>query len=298
LYHPHNPNDSNDSSDGNPNDVYDSNDPQDLNSLRFTSTISLFFVFYMVVVIVAYATFPVAILNPCQDFIPASNCAGEQHLFVADTGTLHVLSIYIFGYTCHQNIFSLCNELKDNTQKRVNTVISTAIGSAFVVYVAIACAGYFAYGSSVSPDIISSYPQNALMAVSRVFIALLCAFSYPLQCHPCRTSINQTLFKTPTISHCVHVVMTLVLVLGSYGIAMSGVKLDQVLAVVGATGRDTLSHRSVSFIAPSFTYFLFSPSFLSPSLPLSRRSPSHSLPTSHRQHHHQLHFARPCLLPP
>jgi amino acid permease len=110
----------------------------------------------------------------------------------------------------------------------MNAIISTAVGSSFLVYLAVALGGYATYGSLVSADIITSYPQNALMSVSRVFIALLCAFSYPLQCNPCRNSINQTLFKSPTIGHWRHVLMTVVLVLGSYGIAMSGVKLDQV----------------------------------------------------------------------
>jgi amino acid permease len=35
------------------------------------------------------------------------------------TDTLKYMSVFVFSFTCHQNIFFVCNEIKDNTQVRV-----------------------------------------------------------------------------------------------------------------------------------------------------------------------------------
>jgi len=44
------------------------------------------------------------------------------------------LSLFLsLAFTCAQNIFSVYNELKENTQARLNTVICTSIGSAAAI---------------------------------------------------------------------------------------------------------------------------------------------------------------------
>jgi len=43
-------------------------------------------------------------------------------------------------HSCAQNLFPVYNELKDNTQKRMNQVIGTSIGSATLIYEVMALA--------------------------------------------------------------------------------------------------------------------------------------------------------------
>jgi amino acid permease len=47
-------------------------------------------------------------------------------------------------------LFPIFNELKSNTQQRMNIVIGTAIGSATLTYEVIAVFGYLTFGSHVS----------------------------------------------------------------------------------------------------------------------------------------------------
>lgn len=49
-------------------------------------------------------------------------------------------------------------------------------------------AGYYTYGTEVASDILVSYPQTKLLSAARIFISVLVAFSYPLQCLPSRAS--------------------------------------------------------------------------------------------------------------
>ena len=51
-----------------------------------------------------------------------------------------------------------------------------------------AVSGYFTYGAEVASDILVSYPQTNILSAARVFISLLVAFSYPLQCLPSRAA--------------------------------------------------------------------------------------------------------------
>lgn len=62
---------------------------------------------------------------------------------------MQVLTVFIFAFTCQQNIFSICDELKTPTMARVGKVIGTAIGSAWVVYIIAAVAGLLTYGDTV-----------------------------------------------------------------------------------------------------------------------------------------------------
>merc|ERR1712196_296584 len=71
----------------------------------------------------------------------------------------------------------------------VNQVIAYSIGVAFVLYLIVSFCGYATYGSLVQSDILKNYPRNALTSFARVFVALLVAFSYPLQQHPARRSV-------------------------------------------------------------------------------------------------------------
>lgn len=71
----------------------------------------------------------------------------------------------------------------------VNQVIGYSIGVAFVLYLIVSFCGYATYGSLVQSDILKNYPRNGLTSSARIFVALLVAFSYPLQQHPARRSV-------------------------------------------------------------------------------------------------------------
>ena len=51
------------------------------------------------------------------------------------------LTVFVFGFTCHQNIIPLANELQGVTQARIDAVSAASIGAACVVYFAVAVAG-------------------------------------------------------------------------------------------------------------------------------------------------------------
>ncbi len=181
--------------------------------------------------------------------------------------TISKLAIFIFAFTCHQNIFSICNELEDNKGKvgsipRPDAVIGISLSIAAVVYSIFALFGYLTYGDLVGSNILTSYPDDNLTNLSRIFITLLVTFSYPLQSHPMRICClsmwkkispqdESTLTRKYEFRYWT---LTFLIVMSSFGLAMATDDLGDALAVVGATGSTI-----ISYILPGLCYYYLFP---------------------------------------
>ncbi|KAH8079910.1 transmembrane amino acid transporter protein-domain-containing protein, partial [Filobasidium floriforme] len=152
-----------------------------MDSLRFTSQIALLSVVYLVIIVVGWWALGV----------PTGKKRGDVVLGRFGSSTLGSFPIQIFAYTCAQNIFACFNELKFNTQARMNKVITVSIGSAAITYEVLGIVGYLTFGQGVSSNVIAMYPwTSVIIAIGRLGIVLLSALSYPLQAHPCRACIH------------------------------------------------------------------------------------------------------------
>jgi len=154
-----------------------------LNSLRYTSVIALSAVVYLIVVVVW------GFYSERQGVI----AHGVVWWRWNPIGLLRVLPVFVFAFTCHQNIFAVYNELKQNTQPRLNQVIQIAIGVAGVVYMVLGVYGYLTFGPNVLPNIIMMYRTGLVVLLGQELLVILQLFSFPLQCHPCRACLEQVL---------------------------------------------------------------------------------------------------------
>ncbi|KAJ7656472.1 transmembrane amino acid transporter protein-domain-containing protein [Mycena polygramma] len=135
-----------------------------LNSLRHTSYVALFSVAYLVVIVITVYFHPL-------EGMPER---GEVRLIRFTPGFVSTFPVQVFAFTCSQNLFPIFNELKDNTQARMNAVIGGAIGSATLTYEVIAIFGYLTFGSTVGANIIAMYPSTSLfVAVGQLAIVVL-----------------------------------------------------------------------------------------------------------------------------
>lgn len=116
-------------------------------------------------------------------------CQGEIQAWNDASATLRNIAIFVFSFCCHQNIFPVVNEIKDRTQPRVDSVVTGAMCSAFLLYFVVAVEGYLTFGKLVSGDILLSYPETAPVTIMRLAIAVMVMLSYPLQLDPSRRSI-------------------------------------------------------------------------------------------------------------
>lgn len=269
-----------------------------LDSLKYTSFIALVSISYLVLLVV-YHFFEG----------DSGNQKGPVH-WVEWQGLRASLSsfpVIVFAYTCHQNVsdpdgmpcdgsiltlqqmFSILNELKETTPRRTTSVVTASIGSAALIYVLVAITGYLTFGDNVIGNIVAQYVPNITATIGRAAIVVLVMFSYPLQVHPCRASLDAVLKWRPVrrrdheltpaasshgspsrstllgskvpigrpsaqeMSEIRFAILTTFIIIMSYIVAMTVSSLDKVLAYVGSTGST-----AISFILPGLFYYKIS----------------------------------------
>lgn len=162
-----------------------------LDSLKYTSVVALFSVMYLICLVLEHYFFENN--GPAPEGI---------HLFgpISLKSTLVSFPIFVFSYTCHQNMFAIINELSHSDQdgsqtRQSNMIIRNAISISCSSYLLVGITGYLTFGESVNGNIISMYPKNSLLSLfGRLCIVIMVSLSYPLQCHPCRGSINHVIY--------------------------------------------------------------------------------------------------------
>ncbi|KAK3331448.1 transmembrane amino acid transporter protein-domain-containing protein [Apodospora peruviana] len=161
--------------------------PKRLDSLKYTSVVALVSIGYLVILVVYHFT------------VDSRDQRGDVHLITWEgpVAALSSLPVVIFAYTCHQNMFSILNEIKDNSPASIVAVIGGSIGSAASVYILVAITGYLTFGDNVQGNIVGMYPASIASTIAKAAIVILVTFSIPLQVHPCRASIDAVLRWRP-----------------------------------------------------------------------------------------------------
>lgn len=162
-----------------------------LDSLKYTSIVALFSVVYLICLVVTHFV--------ARD-IPVENVKIDWLGPVSVKSTLASFPIFVFAYTCHQNMFAIINELKPSEKqgsqtRQSNVIIRNAITTACISYLIVGISGYLTFGNYASGNIITMYPKDSILSlIGRLCIVIMVGLSYPLQCHPCRGSINHVIF--------------------------------------------------------------------------------------------------------
>lgn len=190
-------------------------------------------------------------------------------------------------------MFSILNEIRDNSPFKTTTVVLASNGTSAGIYILVAITGYLSFGSNIAGNIVAQYTPSVFSTIGRAAIVILVMFSYPLQVHPCRASVdavskwrpqrrNQEFTpasgspsrssllgngngngiggqkvpvrpKPEDMSELRFAIITTVIIILSYIVAMTVSSLDKVLAYVGSTGST-----SISFILPGLFYYKIS----------------------------------------
>lgn len=176
-----------------------------LDSLKFTSTLSLILIYSLAVGVILYAQ---GVFDACESHDDTHHyyhdgvvddgieqvCRGSTAIITDFDDTVKNLAIFVFSFTCHQNVFTITNELRSPTRRRVDSVIGIAISAALVLYMIVAIEGYRTYGSEVKGDILLNYPQTGLVTTMRIGIAIMVILSYPLQLDPSRRCLTSLVY--------------------------------------------------------------------------------------------------------
>lgn len=253
-----------------------------LDSLKVASVIALSFLAYIIVLVIVNFLF--------------GDVPGGTINWVAPTGGftgfLTSLPLVIFAFTCAHNMFSTLNELQADPISLTAGIVTTVMSIAGVLYAVVGLLGYLSFGNDVSDNIISMYPQSIWSTFGRFAIVVVVIFSYPLMLHPARASVSNIirawrlhrsgvpreaseedvpLVGADPLSQRItapgaatlhqtnfeHYIVTIVLLVSSFVLALSVRSLELVLSFVGSTGAT-----AISFILPGIFVYVLSNSGL------------------------------------
>jgi amino acid permease len=175
-------------------------------------------------------------------------------------------------------MFSILNEISDNSHFQTTSVVFASIGGAASIYILVAITGYLSFGNNIGGNIVGMYPASVSATIGRAAIVVLVMFSYPLQVHPCRASVDAVLKWRPArasngndvsphrfpllpranrapepMSDLRFAAITSTIIVLSFITSMTVTSLEAVLAYVGSTGST-----SISFILPGLFYYKIS----------------------------------------
>ena len=107
----------------------------DVDQLRHTSLLSLACVAGIALMVVAFALGRG--FEPCEAAAPG--CRGEVLGVVGDApAALRALPIFVFAFTCHQNIFSITNELREPSRERTLRLVSLTVCAGCLCFLVVA----------------------------------------------------------------------------------------------------------------------------------------------------------------
>ena len=143
-----------------------------LDSLKYTSVIALISIGYLIILVVAH-------------FIKGDTIReGGPIRYIHWAGVVPTLSsfpVIVFAYTCHQNVscphsihsqlicekmFSILNEISNNSHFRTTGVVLGSIGTACSIYILVAITGYLSFGNDVASNIVSMCKSHLLVMSS------------------------------------------------------------------------------------------------------------------------------------
>eukprot|EP00747_Dinoflagellata_sp_TGD_P070868 gnl/TRDRNA2_/TRDRNA2_156784_c0_seq1.p1 gnl/TRDRNA2_/TRDRNA2_156784_c0~~gnl/TRDRNA2_/TRDRNA2_156784_c0_seq1.p1 ORF type:complete len:473 (-),score=59.49 gnl/TRDRNA2_/TRDRNA2_156784_c0_seq1:287-1705(-) len=213
---------------------------QRLESLKVSSVVGNVGVAYIVVAVAIFASGKLDLEAPEQ---PASLLPPPETAHTSFAGMVQCIPIYIFAYTCVPNIPRLVIDLQDATMRRVDMMLAAAFGTCFLIFLALGWFGTEAFGASVNPNLLKSFPSQQgttgglVATVARIATVLNVVGCFPLYMHPARESLSQLLFqKAPgDLALPAWALVTAGLFLGSWGVAMTVDTLEVALSFVGAT---------------------------------------------------------------
>eukprot|EP00919_Chromeraceae_sp_WS-2016_P076518 GHVR01180784.1.p1 GENE.GHVR01180784.1~~GHVR01180784.1.p1 ORF type:complete len:448 (+),score=81.90 GHVR01180784.1:56-1399(+) len=221
--------------------------PKRIRSLRHTNWVSMACMAYLaLLIIIGYI---VKVIND-DESLPIEPLRKGP---LGGRAVLSKLPVFIFAFTCHQNILTVSNELKRRTLSRMNMVIISAMLVSSSCYLAPAMMGYAQFGDDTNVDILKNFGQGKLAFIAKFGISLSMVFSYPLQCHPARTSLRMCVFQNKVFDRAterqVLRVLTICIILLTYTIAAVITDLGVVFGIVGS-----VASNAICYLIPAVIY--------------------------------------------
>jgi len=166
---------------------------------------------------------------------------------------------FIFAYGCQQNVFTVANELKDASMKKMNKIGFMSVATGALVYLPLMLLPYMTFGSSIKGTYLANLTNDdgtvdIPVMIAYVLASLSVSISYVLLLQPVRCSLMSLIFganqPTGRKEKTYRIGLVVFLMLLSYVMAyILGDNLELPINIAGLLGGNTMC-----FVMPFLFY--------------------------------------------
>ncbi|TBU02040.1 transmembrane amino acid transporter, partial [Hamiltosporidium magnivora] len=110
-----------------------------------------------------------------------SNSDKKIYYFTDNFSYYKSLGEFVFGFTCHQNIFTIQNEMEGVKIWELNCVMFMAIFTASLIYILFGIINYKIFGELIEGNFLNILDDDKLKIVTVVIYGIMILISIPLQ---------------------------------------------------------------------------------------------------------------------
>ncbi|MED6271473.1 hypothetical protein CHARACLAT_020601 [Characodon lateralis] len=238
---------------------------RNLGYLAYSSGLSvLCMVFFLIVVIIKKFQMPCPLptpdaVNETMHILNIDNVTSDDDdtckpkYFVYNSQTVYAIPILTCAFACHPTILPMYEELKDRSRKKMQNVANVSFMAMFSIYLLAALFGYLTFYIHVEPELLHTYSQfykyDVLLLVVRLAVLAAVTLTVPVVLFPIRTSVNHLLCPTKDFSWIRHIIITMVLLVGTNTLVIFVPTIRDIFGFIGASVAPVLI-----FILPSAFY--------------------------------------------
>uniref|UniRef100_A0A672SUU7 Sodium-coupled neutral amino acid transporter 7 n=1 Tax=Sinocyclocheilus grahami TaxID=75366 RepID=A0A672SUU7_SINGR len=158
--------------------------PKEIGFQKYASTLSVIGTWYVTIIIIVKYIWPDKDVSP--GIIPVSPASW--------TDVFNAMPTICFGFQCHVSSVPVFNSMKKPEIRPWWAVVTVSVIICLFVYTGTGVCGFLSFGSSVSQDVLMSYPSDDIaVAIARAFIIICVVTSYPIL-HFCGRAVLEGLW--------------------------------------------------------------------------------------------------------
>lgn len=148
-----------------------------LNAIRHVSIMSLCTMIYLAFIVAFFFGNAVHTHSLARDLTP----------WPTSIGMLGNVPVFVFSFTCHQNLPAIFNELPRAAGRRINTVVGASVLTCCLFYAFVGYLGLATYGHDIDSDLLSNFPGSYLIVtIARIGVCINVVLSVSLSvCRVC-----------------------------------------------------------------------------------------------------------------
>ncbi|KAF6121776.1 solute carrier family 38 member 4 [Phyllostomus discolor] len=177
----------------------------------------------------------------------------QPKYFVFNSRTAYAIPILAFAFVCHPEVLPIYSELKDRSQRKMQTVSNISITGMLIMYLLAALFGYLTFYGEVEDELLHAYSKvytfDTPLLMVRLAVLVAVTLTVPIVLFPIRTSVTTLLFPRRPFSWIRHFLIAAMLLALNNVLVILVPTIKYIFGFIGASSATMLI-----FILPAAFY--------------------------------------------